>query len=746
MAAATGQPPLEPTGSDIIVTAQSRTETALTTPIAITALTGAFIEQAKLRGVKDIVAFTPGFSGNSDDSYIDGLAIRGIVSNDYGIGGDPSIGIFKDGVYQGRSGGVVTSLFDVERAEALRGPQGFLFGRNAISGAISIVTARPKLNETSADIRLSYASHDRKEVEAAVNLPLGDQWALRLAAFHTSYDGWVDNVFAPGKDRLMGGNRTAERASLLFDNGPLQFRLTAEHERRRQDGTPYRASGDDRDVLDRIDAALGTQLVIGGGPRDVDSDLVNPRDDSTISSLSAQADLDIGFAKLTSITAYRRYRFFYFEDYDGTPLLLGNDTQRQRGNYSSEELRLVSADGKRLTWSLGASGYREKVHARFTNEANENFVCKAGYGYADCDALTQDLFGTPYIPSPGSVLIDANEARSTNTGFSLYGDGNFRLLPKLILGAGLRYSWDHKQFGVNILPSQSSLGNIWTFTYFTNGFIDASRSWTGFTPRLYARYAASADLSLYASMTRGYKAGGFGTFTVAPPGPIADFALVPAGTRPDPFAPETVWSKEIGIKGNVLDHRLIFDVTAFHYVYSNLQSNYFNTQTRTQQVINVGKVHGYGVETSLTVRPSRHLDIHGNVTWTRTRKSGDRDCSLGDCGGLPNPNWTSSGVATAHLPLGQGEAILQGEWTYEGRRRESFDWRGITYRNAYTEINLRLGYTSSAGWGVTIYVQNLFDKLHYRGAENGGDLTPANVWGVAEPRNFGIDLHWKFAR
>jgi len=140
-------------GGEIIVTAERRSEGITRTPIAISAFSGDFIAQHKLDSVKDLVIYTPGFSGNSDGSWIDSLAIRGITSNDYGIGGDPSISIFRDGVWQGRTGSAVTSLFDIERAEALRGPQGFLFGRNAISGAISIVTNKPVI--VTANLRIA---------------------------------------------------------------------------------------------------------------------------------------------------------------------------------------------------------------------------------------------------------------------------------------------------------------------------------------------------------------------------------------------------------------------------------------------------------------------------------------------------------------------------------------------------------------------------------------------------------------
>lgn len=738
--------PTDEEPSEIVVTAQRRPEAIQSTPLAIAAFTGDFITRTRLSDVKDLVTYSPGFSGNSPDSYIDGLAIRGIVSNDYGIGGDPAIGIFKDGIYQGRSGSAVTALFDIERAETLRGPQGFLFGRNAISGAISVITHKPELDRLGGYLELGYGEANRFEAEGAVNVPLGGPWALRAAGYAVRADGWIDNVQAPGNDRIMGEREIAGRASLLYDNGPVRIVLTGEYERRRLDGTPYRGSNQDRAVLDTLDQALGTHIVIGGGPRSVDSDLLDPRDDGSIASLTLQADWDLGFATFTSITGYRGHHFHYDEDYDATPLPLGIYRQWQSGTYASQELRLVSPGAGRLTWSLGLSGYREKVRSRYNDEADERFVCLAGYGYASCDDLTQDLFGTAYVPSVDGMIVQVNDARSIATGLSAYGDANFQLFPSLQLGAGLRYTWDHKSFALDIPPTRSSLGNIWTFPYFTDGFIEGAKSWQGLTPRLFVRYRPGKHLNLYASLTRGYKAGGFGTFTIDPPTPVTDFGLVPAGTRPDAFAPETVWSKEVGVKGDLFNRRLQFDVAAFHYVYRDLQTNYYDTATRTQQVINVGRVRGIGVESALTVRPNRYFDLYANLTWTRTVTTGDRGCALADCGGLPNPTWASSGVATFHYPIGTSEAYLSGQWTYQGRRREAFDWRGITRREAYTAVNLRIGYRSGDRWEASLYVQNLLNALYYLGAQNGGDLSPATLWGASQPRTMGVNLRWRFGQ
>ncbi|NJN51549.1 MAG: TonB-dependent receptor [Gammaproteobacteria bacterium] len=135
----------ETTIEEILVTAQRRAESVQDVPVAVSAFSGEFMRERNLNDVKDLAIFTPGVTGNSQDSFIDTLQVRGILTNDFGVGGDPSIGFFKNNIYQGRNGAVVTSLYDIQRAEVLRGPQGFLFGRNAIGGAVSVFTNRPPL-------------------------------------------------------------------------------------------------------------------------------------------------------------------------------------------------------------------------------------------------------------------------------------------------------------------------------------------------------------------------------------------------------------------------------------------------------------------------------------------------------------------------------------------------------------------------------------------------------------------------
>ena len=214
---------------EVIVTATKRSENSQDVRLAITAMTGSFVRDVNLDDVKDLVTFTPGVTGNSTDAFIDGISVRGIRTQDFGVGGDPSAAFFKNNLYEGRNGAVVTSLYDLERAEVLRGPQGFLFGRNAIGGAFSVHTKRPTLDGGSDGIlEVDVADRNHVTIEAATNVGVSENFALRLAGYHSSEDGYVRNAF-DGQDYL-GHEKTAARISGLWSSGNAEVFATAEYE------------------------------------------------------------------------------------------------------------------------------------------------------------------------------------------------------------------------------------------------------------------------------------------------------------------------------------------------------------------------------------------------------------------------------------------------------------------------------------------------------------------------------------
>ena len=170
---------------EVIVTATKRAESVMDVPIAITAMSGAFIREVNLNDIKDLIQFTPGISGNSKDSFLDFVSVRGIRTIDFGNGGDPSVSLYKNGLYQGRTGAAVSSMYDIERAEVLRGPQGFLFGRNSVSGAFNVITAKPELDDVGGYAEVDVGERGVFVFEGALNLPVSETMGLRLAGYHS---------------------------------------------------------------------------------------------------------------------------------------------------------------------------------------------------------------------------------------------------------------------------------------------------------------------------------------------------------------------------------------------------------------------------------------------------------------------------------------------------------------------------------------------------------------------------------
>jgi iron complex outermembrane receptor protein len=393
VASALSTPAWSQTLEEVIVTATKRAESVQDVPLAITALSGEFINKVNLSDVKDLVTFTPGVSGNSQDSFIDSISIRGIRTQDFGIGLDPSAAFFKNDLYEGRNGSAVTTLYDLDRAEILRGPQGFLFGRNSIGGAFSVHTRRAEIGSTDGYIEAEAGERDTYGTEGAINIPISDSFAARVAGFYSTEDGFADNY--NGGDDLIEHNNWGARLSTTFETEKLGIYAFAEYEDRNQSGSVYRAVTEGA-TWEALEAALGPIDVRGSeNSGDVDVDISGGDDDnSDIITLGLRLDYDLGFATLTSNTGYKDHDYYYNEDYDGTSLNLETYRQDQTGDYFQQELRLTSQQDGPFSWYAGISYYEEDIEAEYRFAGEEELYCEYyGYAYYGLDPSScSDLF------------------------------------------------------------------------------------------------------------------------------------------------------------------------------------------------------------------------------------------------------------------------------------------------------------------------------------------------------------------
>lgn len=736
-------------GDEIIVSAQKRDESISDVPLAISAFSGDFVRDTNLDDIKDIIKFTPGVSGNSFDSFIDFVNIRGIRTNDFGVGGDPSIPFFKNGLYQGRNGAVVTSNFDVERAEVLRGPQGFLFGRNAIGGAISVHTTKPKLGEFGGFAELEVGERSLLTGEAALNLPLSENFAVRLAGYATHEKGYVDNLARPGLARQNEPEKFAGRFSALYSKDNVEALFTAEYENRHQSGTLYRAT-EAGDQWDTLVGLFGVSL--RGDGRDIDSDQgLGEADDAQVASFGLQIDVDLGVATLTSLTGYKDHSFIYAEDFDGTPLRINDYAQDQTGEYFEQELRIVSDDEGPLSWYVGASFYDENIDVLFSQGADEDVMCAyylSYYGFNDCASYFA-YYGYVFTPSPEG-LLERNQVRGRYHGWAGYVDLNYKLTDKFDVGVGVRYARDTKKFGINALPVSSELGPFFALGFTTTDFLTDKQSWDAFTPRFIARYHANDEWMFFASATRGFKAGGFGSFSIIPDTIAFSGAgdLSPGDAFPDPFDAEKAWSYEAGAKGVLAGGRVRVDGNVYYYRYKDLQQTIVGSGGGII-VENIGRVKGWGVEGSIDADLNDYFGIQLSGAYTGTDATEVQalcdDTDLCEGNSLQQvPEFSGAAILRAEYPLGPGRLRSTAELVAQTKTYGGPAHLAEAVNPGYHDLSLRFGYVADGGWSVIGYVENVTNELYYTGSEEPGGIIPAHFIGPSRPRTFGVRMTYDF--
>lgn len=736
---------------EVTVTATKRAESVQDVPLAISAFTGDFTKDNNLDDVKDLINITPGITGNSKDSFLDAVSVRGIRTQDFGIGGDPSAAFFKNDFYEGRTGGAVTSLYDMERSEVLRGPQGFLFGRSSIGGAISVHTARPEVGGTNSGyIDVDVGERGHAIVEGAINLPVNDNFAMRIAGYHAEEDGYIKNY--SGGDDLISPDKSAIRWSTAYQGEKLSVDTMIEYETRKQSGSVYRAITKG-ETWDRLMESNGP-ITLRGGKSDVDLDLsAGEADDSDVISYTVKLTYDLGFAELTSNTGYKDHDYYYSEDYDGTPVNLNNYSQDQTGTYLQQELRLTSTGTDAFSWYAGVSYYKEEVETQFQFQGSEDEMCKfyyfEYYGYVDGTTISDcSEYITGFAPSSDGNLTETNTAKGNYEGWASYVDLSYAFNEQWDASIGVRYSSDDKKFSQNVPAPESELGAFWAYGFTTDGTIKGEETWTDTTARALARFRPNDTAMFFGSYTQGYKPGGFGSFSLDIDDSFTWGDEVAPGDYPvDTFDPETVDSWELGYKDTLFDGQANVTLTAFLYEYRDLQVVVADGGASSVQ--NAGKVEGKGLEGTITASLGDNFDVYLGAGYLDTEATDmSAICDFdGGCEGASlfwSPEWSGSAVLNAHFPAANGEIIGNLSMTWESERGGGWEQLSETKIDAYQEFNLRFGYRSNDKWSVIGYVENLTDQTTYDGENNNGGIVPAHFFGASRPRTIGVSFGYEW--
>lgn len=773
----------------IVVTAQSRQQELQDVPIALQVVDQQLLDDVAADNLGDIDAFVPGLVVDAAQPTQPSFRLRGVETSDFGIGTDPAVGVFVDGVYGGRGGGVLLPFVDVERIEVLKGPQGTLFGRNTAAGAISLVTRRPQ-DELEARLRLRLGNYGKQYADAMWNLPTGDNSALRFNALFNHSDGWFKDG-ANGKD-LGGENVWATRAAWQVGLGENTTALVSwDHESLDQSGRvttgivplpayPQRppVPVDPDDYLD---------------PRDIPtySDATNA-EWRTFDGVTLIVDHALTWGHLTSTTSWRQYDALNQTEEDGTNRAdLYIDSVNTESNETFYQEFKFAGSNARLDWVAGASFFKEDADQ--TSEVNtntaavDNIVRNVGVAY-ELGVPDGSLFNFTSMLAqmngiPISLVGDRWNERFTNTlsttAYAAFGDVIWRATDKLNLTFGLRYTRDEKDFTwlntprnapeleakLDLLESlgffdalaQMGIPITRELLTFDMAFIDPpamvnkgvlvrdKRSWSDFSPRFVVDYHFNDKAMVFGSLAKGYKAGGFNALQIGPA-----------------FENEDVWNAEVGIKQSF--GRFSYNASLFHYRYDNRQSIRLidpdpnNPVDIPRFVFDTGDLEATGIDFDMRWKVTDAFTLDAQAEWIDSKYKDYVTPEGVDLDGEPTgePRFTASVGAAYKMSLGDsGDLRLSARHAYRGRTRcnAGSDLQGDCGVNALLDIgeprertDVRVGWTSPQGtWSWAVYGNNIFDNQYVKGLNTYG-RGPLGVVGatISEPRTYGMEVAVKF--
>jgi iron complex outermembrane recepter protein len=706
------------TADEIIVTAQKREQSINDVPFSITSISSEAIEQTHARTIADLTQLAPSVSLEPSSGY-DTLSIRGVGGGGRNIGFDTRAGLYIDGVYIGQTAALSQPLFEIERVEVLRGPQGHLFGRNTVAGAVNLVTAAPS-DEFGASFRGIVGNDNATEIHAVVEGPLaGEQVLGKIAAAFENRDGYTTNLFN-GQD-LDGLERTTLRGQLRFlpsDN--LTIAVNADY----SDAQKSEIIGEPQTDFFGV--------VTPGFPapaRRVNFN-VSPHNNVELSGASVTADLEFGGGyTLTSVTGYRAANEDHRNDTDYSPNDLLFIDFLDESRQFTQELRIASPAEAAVRYVAGVYFLSEQADTLRIATIGQDTNTIVPFPPAPGGVVP---FGPAFGLAPGAEITVDGEIETQSYAAFLALDAD--VTDWLTLNFGARYTHETKDLVFNLDGSQSGAFGIAVLNNYTD-----DRSENRLTPTLGFTIAASEDINLYVRYATGFKSGGFNV----------DF-LNGGQTGNIGFDTETVESYEAGIKGTLFDRRLRFDAAVFQAQYDDFQLFQFvelAPGVTVLQLRNAAEAETQGFEAQVDFGITSNLRVGAvlgivDATFASFPNGGGPGVDLAG-NELPNsPPVTGALTIDLRVPVAalDGAFNLYAEYSY---RDESFS---ESTNNPVTEalgarslVNTRLNFTPDQGsWSVSLWARNVFDEDY--AVMRGQDFLGNQITLRGEPRMFGAEL------
>lgn len=739
---------------EIVVTAQKRDQNLQDVAVSVTAFSGDAMKAFGFNDSVDVAAQVPGLNigtpvgeGNNPS-----FTLRGVGLNDFNDNNESPIAIYTDGVYMAALPGLTFQLFDTERVEVLRGPQGTLYGRNATGGLIHFVSNKPT-DEFEAYGQATYGSYNQLSFEGAVSGPISDGMRARLSVSTNNHDGYVKNRL--GKD-ANEADSIALRGQLEFDIGDSgSLLLKGFHSEANTVAPQYQHEPSDG-IADIF------------GYKDTDGD-------NFAGDYNREGVLDIqssggaavysgtwGNVNVTNTIAYSKTKKLHEEDTDVGPVAGVEPTFRSDIKQFSEELTL-SGETDRMNWVAGL--YYFDAEVKGDQELEVNWF--AGFANAlDGDPAVFDGLlgaGTPSLPTTAddvllpAIFFDVNYTQKTKS-FSGYGQVEYELSERLSLTAGLRYSHETKDMEyLNALNSgyllNDAFGGVLGLAAWMDFRTGANNDSTGIPPldagavgtlnkikqnnlsgKVGLDFNATDDLLLYANVSRGFKSGGFNTgFSDATDG---------IKTSQLPYADETLTAYEVGFKWGSPSGNVTMNGSAFYYDYNDFQALTF--QGLSQVIANSDATYkGAEIEFGARPFPGLTMQLGASVLDANVEGVTVNGEFFADLRPVLAPEFTANGFIRYEQPVDALGGVVSGMLSFNHQGNHYFDITNSpqSKEEAYTLVDARLSYLSDSGnVEVAAFAKNLFNKEYRVYTFDFGAIAGFNQQFYGQPRWFGVQL------
>lgn len=720
---------------EVIVTAQHREQNIQDVPVAVTALNDEALKKSDIFDAATISQHVPGVAYAEFAPGQALIAIRGISSADDGAGLENSSALFLDGVYIGRLAGINFDMFDLERIEVLKGPQGTLFGRNAIGGAFNVVTSKPS-DELTAKVGVTVGNQGIVRAQGLVSGPITEKLAGKLSIAHRQHDGFVDNVLLGTE--LQDEDQISMRGQLRLDLDSSEWLISVDY------------MDDDRADMGRTPLADNAPLSVIGAANGITGPRQNASPTDGFSKreawgISLQGNIEFDSGTLTSITAYRNNE----TDWEmqsvgvglgaiGLPFDEVIDDIIEDIETVQQEFRWTSNLDGDINYTAGLFYFREET------DRTEQFKITAAGTYAGLVSTavgSQTIIGNEYTRTE-------NETNS----YAAYGQVDWAFRDKWNLTAGLRFTYDEKDYRATAVdcgnlpatgpfaafPACAGVGG--SLNIVSESFtVSPSDNWDELSYKVAVQYFPNDDVMVYGSVTTGYKSGGF-----------AGSQGVQASAS-TPVNPETAINYELGFKGDLFDNTLRLNMTGYYTDYEDLQIVRFGpvagSAFGTFQTTNIGQADIYGIEVEWGWYPTDRIRFQGNYAYMDTEVTGlviETLAGITDASGsnlrqAPESSW--NGIVGYTLPTAMGTFDFQVEYSYMDEQINDYiDQRTVVQQHEL--VDARIAWTSNnEKWEVAVWGKNLTDEDYIAHSYVIGPGV-IGVWGP--PQTYGITASYTY--